>query len=378
MGDLPGREAAPPLTEFRRGLLAHDAGDLAAAERSYRQAMAEPKIAVAVRQHLVRLLDLQGRWDEAVDVRRDIVAAQPDDALARMNLGMSLLALGRFAEGWPLYEARSELPAAAAFRPSVDSPEWDGGPVRSLTVWDEQGVGDAIQFARFVPVLRDRGIDATLIARPPVAALMGELKVPVIRAEGQMRIPVTDAWSMLGSLPHRLGLTLDQLPGLTPYLRAPADRRAAWTPRIGPGVRIGVVARGNPQHANDANRSLHAEAASFLHALPGAISLIPGESPLPIADFADTAAIIERLDLVITVDTATAHLAGAMGRPCWVLLPAVGTDWRWMRERTDSPWYPSVRLFRQAQPGSWAEVLRALATNLQAFFQPGPAGAPRS
>ncbi|MDB5467188.1 MAG: putative repeat protein, partial [Phenylobacterium sp.] len=227
------------------------------------------------------------------------------------------------------------------------------------------------------PILRDRGIDATLIARPPLAALMGELQVPVIRAEGQMRIPVTDGWSMLGSLPHRLGVTLDQLPGATPYLRAPADRRAAWAPRIGAGVRIGVVARGNPQHANDANRSLPPEAASFLHALPGAISLIPGDSPLPISDFADTAAVIERLDLVITVDTATAHLAGAMGRPCWVLLPAVGTDWRWMRERTDSRWYPSIRLFRQAQPGNWAEVLRAVATNLQAYFQPGPAGAPR-
>jgi hypothetical protein len=176
---------------------------------------------------------------------------------------------------------------------------------------------------------------------------------------------------MMLSLPHRLGVTLEDLPGGAAYLAAPHDRLMSWRPRIGPGARIGVATRGNPRHPNDAHRSLTPEAAAFVLSLPGAVNLARDEGPLPLRDFADTAAVIEALDLVITVDTAVAHLAGAMGKPCWTLLPYIGVDWRWMHdERTDSPWYPSMRLFRQPAAGDWASVLRMVAQELPAFFHP--------
>jgi hypothetical protein len=128
------------------------------------------------------------------------------------------------------------------------------------------------------------------------------------------------------------------------------------------------VARGNPQQSNDANRSLDPEGRTFLHSLPGATPLIPEAFPAPLADFADTAAVMERLDLVIAVDTAVAHLAGAMGKPCWLLLNSAYQDWRWMYDRADSPWYPSMRIYRQLSPGDWAGVMRQVAADLPAFF----------
>jgi hypothetical protein len=246
--------------------------------------------------------------------------------------------------------------------------EWDGRPVRTLTVWDEQGIGDAILFSRFVPALRRRGLEPTLICRPSLATLFEGLGVDVIAATGRIRTPSADAWTMLGSLPGRLEVDDASLPDPAPYLSAPADRRAIWRPRIGPGARIGVVGRGNPAAAHDAVRSLPPEGVAFLYTLPGAVPLTPGHSPLPLRDFADTAAVIECLDLVIAVDTAVAHLAGALGKPCWVLLPYVSTDWRWLHGRTDSPWYPSVKLYRQPTQGDWASVLRAVANDLPAVL----------
>jgi len=355
-----------PVTpaDFRRALLSHLAGDLPAAEAGYRRALTDPALASVARPHLAHLLDDSHRFEEALEIRRDVVRAQPQDEAPKLELAIALLRLGRYTQGWSLYEARFANPDIAADRPKLPYPEWDGGPVRTLTVWDEQGVGDSLLFSRFVPALRQRGIEPTLVCRPSLAALFEGLGVEVIAASGRIRTPATDAWAMLGSLPGHLQIDETALAGPVPYLSAPDDRRALWSPRIGPGARIGVVGRGNPAAAHDAVRSLPPEGVAFLYSLPGAVPLTPGHSPLPLHDFADTAAVIERLDLVITVDTAVAHLAGALGKPCWVLLPYVSTDWRWLHDRTDSPWYPSVKLYRQPAQGDWASVLRAVAGDL--------------
>jgi hypothetical protein len=163
-------------------------------------------------------------------------------------------------------------------------------------------------------------------------------------------------------------VTLEDLPGARGYLRPPEARREDWGRRLGSAVRLGIVTSGNPKHPNDAQRSLPGEAAAFLLTLPGAVPLSPGAGSLAFEDFADTAAAIERMNLVITVDTAVAHLAGALDRPCWVLLPHLGVDWRWLHDRTDSPWYPSITLYRQPAAGDWASVLRAVSRDLPRFF----------
>jgi hypothetical protein len=354
--------------DLRRALLSHLAGDAPAAEAGYRRVLSDAALANVARPHLAHLLDDAYRFEEALAVRREVVRAHPQDDAARLELAIALLRLGRYAEGWPLYEARFGNREIAADRPQLPYPEWDGRPIHTLTVWDEQGVGDAILFARFVPALRARGIEPTLVCRPSLAKLFESLGVEVIAATGRIRTPAADAWAMIGSLPGRLQIDEAALPGPIPYLTAPQDQRDAWRPRIGPGARIGVVGRGNPAAAHDAVRSLPPEGVAFLYTLPGAVPLTPGHSPLPLQDFADTAAVIECLDLVITVDTAVAHLAGALGRPCWVMLPYVSTDWRWLHGRTDSPWYPSMRLYRQPTKGDWASVLRAVAGDLPAVF----------
>jgi hypothetical protein len=355
----------PSPADLRRAFLSDLAGDDDAAEATYRRALTSPLADPAYR-HLIHLLESQHRWAEAADVAREAVSRFPRPEL-KVTLATLLLGLGQYAEAWPLLEARAQL-AAGQVRPNLPYPEWDGRPIRSLTVWDEQGSGDTIQFARFIPDLAARGITVTLFARPELADLFTGLGATVVRAEGKMQIPIADAWAMIGSLPHRLGVTLETLPAQSGYLTASDERRAKWAGKLRPGARVGVVTKGKPGHANDANRSLPYAATAFLLSMPGAESLLPGETRLPLGDFADTAAVIEQLDLVISVDTAVAHLAGAMGKPTWLLLPWLSEDWRWLHDgRTDSPWYPSMTLYRQARPGDWAGVLDAVDRDYQGF-----------
>jgi hypothetical protein len=359
----------PPVTaaELRRGFLDHLAGDYEAAEERYRRALTDERLQQAAHRHLIRLLETQHRWEEALAECREVLRRDPGRRDMETHLATSLLALGRYAEAWPLYESRAAL-AAGNVRPTLPYPEWDGRPVRSLVVWDEQGAGDTIQFSRFVAEIAARGVATTLVVRPELASLMAGLGATVIVAQGKMQIPIADAWAMIGSLPGHLGVGVEDLPGRASYLAAPEAHRAAWAGKLRPDVRIGVATRGKAAHPNDANRSLPYEGAGFLLSLPTAMSLLPDESGLPLTDFADTAAVIEQLDLVISVDTATAHLAGALGKPCWVLLPYVGVDWRWLHGRSDTPWYPSMRLYRQPKAGDWASVLRAVAADLPGFF----------
>jgi hypothetical protein len=290
-----------------------------------------------------------GDVETAEGAYRRALAMRPDNAPVQANLGLLLLSVGRYAEGWPLYEARRAL-GGPDIPPPAGIPPWRGEPVagKSLLIWPEQGLGDEIQMARFAPVLRDMGARVTLACSPMLLRLFRSLKVQV--AANDARPPRTSLCVMAMSLPGLLGATLETLPP-APYLRAPAG------PKTGG---VGFVWKGNPEHPNDAARSL--PSPEVLAPLRDHAELIDLQTP--VGDFLDTARRIQGLNLVITVDTAMAHLAGALGVPCWVMLPAHWTDWRWMRGRDDSPWYRAMRLYRQDEPGDWTGVVARMAHDL--------------
>ncbi|MBL8553425.1 MAG: hypothetical protein JNL41_04040 [Phenylobacterium sp.] len=283
---------------------------------------------------------------------------------AGLRLGAALLADGRYAEGWPWMEARAGLHPEAAAPVNLGIPEWTGQPLagKSILVWVEQGFGDQIMFARFAGQLAALGARVTLAARPALAALLAAMPaadavVPVALGE-TVRVAPHDYWSRYASLPYRLGVTLETLSG-APYLRAPADRLGRWAGRRG----VGLMWRTSATGFNAAAKALpEARARRLLDR--GLVSLQPEDTGA--GDFADTAAIVEGLDLVVSVDTAVAHLAGAMGKPCWTLLPRQGLDWRWLKGRADSPWYDSMRLFRQTEAGGWSAVADEVEAALDA------------
>ncbi len=304
--------------------------------------------------------------------------ASDGSGIVRLGEGLALLTLGDLRAGWTGYEAR---PTVTPFQVQGTAPRWDGSQeVRGRTVlaWAEQGLGDSIMFARYLPLLRARGAQVVLLAQAPLHALLAPLADRVV-AEGDSL--TFDLHCPLPSLPRAFATTLATIPTRVPYLHPDATRAADWRARLGPHPRIGLAWAGNPDFARDRQRSLPLATLAPLLAIP-ALSwhilqkeLRPGDAdilashpglqmPGPgFADFADTAACVAGLDLVVTADTAVAHLAGALGRPCWIMLPHAA-DFRWLRDRDDSPWYPTVRLFRQPRPGDWPAVAAAIAAAL--------------
>lgn len=303
------------------------------------------------------VLNRLGRADLAEPFLRAAHAIEPADAETKVTLGFALLAQQNYAEGWPLYEARYELGGAQRPKPTLPFPEWRGEPLegRRLLIWPDEGIGDQIQFLRFALPLQADGADLAVCCSLPLQRLFAaNLSAFVVALTVRVELPQPDCWTMSGFLPGRLGLTPQTAPA-PPYLTATATRRVG-------GPRLGVMGRGNPQHLNDAHRSLWPEQAQRLLDVPGALDLHPDSTGAQ--DFADTAAIIAGLDLVISVDTSVAHLAAAMGKPTWILLPTIGLDWRWGLSGEQTAWYPAARLFRQPRINDWPGVVDAVIAAL--------------
>lgn len=319
---------------------------------------------------------------EAAGWFRLAVRHDPQHGQARLGLALALLTLGDYRQGWQEYEARWLDPGFTADEPVFDQPAWRGAePVqgRTMLLHAEQGLGDTLQFVRYAPLLRSRGALVVLQVQPPLMGLLADL-ADVVIARGDAPPPF-DLRCPLMSLPLAFGTELHSIPASVPYLHAPPAHLAAWSARLGARRRrrIGIAVSGDPTHPEDAQRSI--PAASFLAAFAGvdaelhvvqknirpadaaALAGLPVHDPL-IADFRDSAALVALMDLVVTIDSAPAHLAGALGVPVWVLLQH-GADFRWLRLRDDSPWYPTARLFRQSSYGAWEPVLAAVNAALR-------------
>ncbi|MDB5601268.1 MAG: repeat-containing protein [Xanthobacteraceae bacterium] len=378
----------PALAEAlaNRGNALRSLGHFGEALASYEAALAlRPDDAEILNNRGSALFNL-GRDREAVSAFEAALARAPQFAQARYNMALALLRQGDFAAGWPAYEARWDSPFFVPQRRGFDVPLWLGQePVagRTLLLHAEQGFGDTIQFIRYLPQVAALG--AQVLVEVPaelidlVSGLIGDATV-IPRGSA---LPAFDLHCPLMSLPLAFGTRLDTIPVPIPYLAAPPARAESWRERVRsvPGRRVGLVWAGRRTHDNDAQRSLTLPALDPLLAVKdrsfvslqkelnvadaAALAERPHIVPLgsDLASFADTAAAIAALDLVVTVDTSVAHLAGAMGKPVWILLP-FAPDYRWLTDCIDSPWYPSARLFRQTKPGDWASVIATVAAEL--------------
>ena len=316
----------------------------------------------------------QRQYEKGIKYCELALEIDPDYVKSHWNISIMLLRLGNFTRGFEEYEwrwRREQSPPR-----TLPKPLWDGANLEGKTILlqAEQGMGDLIQFIRYVPLIRGRGGHIIVECHPPLVRLLETfVGVEKVVAIGES-LPEFDVYIPLLSLPRILGTTLATIPAEIPYIYPLETVSFKLDPPAKSGLKVGLVWAGNPSNQDDRNRSCSLHHFLSLINLPNIAfySLQKGpkaaeinqiSEPVPLQDlssqlndFADTAAVIAQLDLVITVDTAVAHLAGAMGKPVWVLL-GYNPDWRWMCDREDSPWYPSVRLFRQNSPGNWQEML---------------------
>ncbi|HVJ54467.1 MAG TPA: tetratricopeptide repeat protein [Aliidongia sp.] len=333
--------------------------------------------------NLGRALTESGRPQESLTHYAAALATAPDLAIARFNDGVSRLVLGDLAQGWEGFAWRWRADAVPPH--GLSGPLWDGSSLegKSLLVHAEQGLGDTIQFARFLKQLSAYGAGTvTLLCQPPLKSLMRQVEGADAVVGPDENLPAFDARIPLLDLPRLFGTRIETIDG-APYLSIDAERADAWRGRLA-RPSVGLVWHGRRSHRNDRNRSMTAatlapllgnERARFVSlqkdAAPGELDILRAAGTITdlgeeFADIEQLAEAVAALDLVITVDTAIAHLAGALGRPVWIMLP-FAPDWRWMMARPDSPWYASARLFRQRRAGDWAGVVTKVAAALNAW-----------
>jgi len=365
------------------GALFERKGDLISASDAYRDAIKlDPQLTDAYADLGFVLFGL-GEVAEAADSFERLRALQPDSAEATANLGLIHLLQSDLAAGWPEYESRWRV--GMEDQRAWVQPQWKGEPLGGapILLHAEQGFGDTLQFVRYVPLVAARGGRVVLEVQPGLHRLLsrtaGALHV-VARGEA---LPEFTWQCPLLSLPLAFGTTMNSIPAEVPYVHPDPAQVEAWRGRLqGKTRRIGLVWRGNPTQHRDRLRSMPLEQLAPLFRVGGTtffslqlgagnerLQPLPSDVPLvdlapELKDFGDTAAIVANLDLVISVDTSVAHLAGAMGKPVWIMLTK-GCDWRWFLGREDSPWYPTARLFRQTTAGDWHEVVNRIERELR-------------
>jgi hypothetical protein len=416
-----------PLALHQKGVVLFRTGHHQAAAEMVERAIQLSPGAINFRRSLCPIYERLGRYDEAVRIGRESLEVDGDDLQTLHNLSVvhyrrleldesiacaqralaldpaapgphfqlaeALLLRGDFAQGWEEYEWRFKIPGAPPLMPPTDRPQWDGAPMREakLLLIADQGFGDSIQFSRYIPKVLERCPHVAVVADPLLHPMIRQISAEVDLIDRWEACPEFSAYSPLSSLPRIFGTRLETIPRELAYLHAEPSRSATWRARLDdlvpPGFRrIGIAWAGRPTHNNDLNRSMRLCEFAPLAALDGvalislqkgdgqkAIAEYYGRAPLfnlgaEVSDFLDTMSIIDLMDVVVTVDTAVAHLAAAMGKPAFILLP-LAPDWRWLLERADSPWYPSARLFRQRSPGDWGNVMRHVA---KALSEPSP------
>lgn len=399
LGDIPGAMAAyvkalelgPPVPEMfnNLGLLFQETGDAVHASTAYGSALDLDPAFLPAALNLGYLHIHEREPVRAVAVLEAALRHHPDHPDVHWLLSHALLVMGEYDRGWKEYEWRWAKMRNASYRRKDASRQWTGEPLegKRILLYAEQGLGDAIQCARYIPMVAAAGGVVIVECQPELEALLRTVQgVAEVVVRGG-REPLYDVACPLMSLPGVLGTTLGTIPAGVPYMFADPGKLMhweAWAHAHVPGRRVGVVWAGNPAHRNDARRSMPASYLPRLMGVEGVrwVSLQKGEpgdgrvqvppgvrmadaGPL-LRDLADTAALVMQCDLVITVDTAVAHVAGALGRPVWVMIP-YAPDWRWLLEGEGTRWYPTARLYRQPSPGNWDAVIARVTADLRAW-----------
>ena len=369
---------------YNLGITLRQLGDLDAAEAYCRAALERDRQDHEIYSSLGNILADQGKLEEAVACHRQALTLKPDYAEGQRNLGITWLKMGNFVQGWNAYEWRLSCEGLSQ-PPSSSLPIWDGPPLkgRRILLWSEQGLGDSLQFIRYAPLIQAKGGQVFTHCLPTLAKILATCPgVEQVVTQGE-HLPELDCQISLMSLPRVFGTTLETIPASIPYLHADPELVQYWADTLGSveGLKIGITWQGNPGHTNDRNRSFPITMFEPLANIPGVslFSLQKGvgteqlhatANHLSITDLGDrlndmmdTAAVLKNLDLLICPDTAVTHLAGALGVPVWMALP-FASDWRWLMDRQDSPWYSSLRIYRQNQAGDWPSVFTHFAADV--------------
>jgi Flp pilus assembly protein TadD len=370
------------------GMVLAELGRFAEAESCYHEALRLAPGYADAHNNLGSTYKEQGRTQEALASYDLALLFQPNGSGARWNRALAWLSAGDFEHGWPEYEWRWNRPKTPPRR--LPQPRWDGGSLagKTLLIYVEQGLGDTFQFIRYAPLVKAQGatvlVECPAFLHPLLSRCQG---IDRLLAEGSP-LPEFDCHTPLLSLPHILRTNWATLPAEVPYLFADPERVGRWAEELRPleGFKVGIAWQGNRHHQWDHFRSFPADHFAALAQVPDvrlvslqkgpaaeqlrrlvkrfAVTEVDSEKDAPTAAFMDTAAIMKNLDLVVTADTSLAHLAGGLGVPVWLPLSAV-SDWRWLLKREDSPWYPTMRLFRQKTLGDWDGVFRRMAAALR-------------
>ena len=317
------------------------------------------------------------------------MAIDPANTTAPFNRAVALLLAGDLGRGWPAYESRWNFEHLAGSLPNFSQPRWQGEDIKgkTLLIMGEQGLGDSIQFARYALAVANQGVDVALTVPQGLVRLLRNPQALRHTLGPGDQLPTFDYWTPIMSLPALFNQTLDNWQQVLHYVTAPVANREIWRERLGhkKRLRIGISWSGRRDTWVNRHKSVPIEHIRDLiqrhpehqwinlqvEALEAEMSFLADTGlesyPGTVADMADTAGLMDQLDLVISVDTAVSHLAGAMGRPTWIMLNAYATDWRWLLDRNDSPWYPSARLFRQPKIGEWAPVIDQISRWINLF-----------